>query len=119
MQHISMKFGMCHLVVIDDGSPFKGSFVTMYQALNLDYDVLARLNHKGLSIEYFHRFINKRVPIAAEERGTNDIFVPTSIAAAYAWNSVPIDGTDIIRSVPTIGRSLHFQSTLILMRCRN
>ena len=119
MQHILMKFGMCHLVVIDDGAPFKGSFVTMCQALNLNYDVLAKLNHKGLSIEYFHCFLNKSVTIAAEDCGTNDLFVPTSIAAAYAWNSLPIDGTDIIRSVPTIGRSLHFQSTLILMRCRN
>ena len=56
----------------------------MCQALNLNYDVLTKRNHNGLSIEYSHRFLNKSVTIAAEERGTNDIFVPTSIAAAYA-----------------------------------
>ena len=108
MQYVLLKFGMCHLVVIDDGTPFKGAFVAMCQALNLNYDVLAKRNRKGLSVENFHRFLNKSVTIAAEERGTNDIFVPASIAAAYAWNSAPIDGTDIIRSVPAIGRSLYF-----------
>ena len=50
----------------------------------------------------------KSVTIAAEERGTNDIFVPTGITAGYAWNSVPIDGTDIIRSIPAISQELRF-----------
>ena len=82
MQHVLMKFGMCHLVVIDDGIPFKGVFVAMFQAINLNYDVLAKRNHKGLSVEHFHRFLNNSVTIATEEHGTNDIFVPASIAAA-------------------------------------
>ena len=50
----------------------------------------------------------KSVTITAEERGTNDAFVPASIVASYAWNSAPIDGTNIIHSVPAIGRALHF-----------
>ena len=108
MQHVLLKFGMCHLVVIDDSTPFKGAFVAMCQALNLNYDIVAKCNHKGLSVEYFHRFLNKSVTIAAEERGTNDICVPASIAPAYAWNSAPSDDTGIIRRVPAIGRALHF-----------
>ena len=108
MQHVLLKFGMCHLVVIDDGTPFMENVVAMCQALNLNYDVLAKGNHEGLSVEHFHRFLNKSVTIAAEERGTNDIFIPASISAAYAWNSASIDGTDIIRSVPAIGQALNF-----------
>ena len=108
MQHVLLKFGMCHLVVIDYGTPFMEDFVAMCQALNLNYDVLAKGNHKGLSVEHFHRFLNKSVTIAAEECGTNDIFFPASIAAAYAWNSAPIDGTDIIRSIPAINQALRF-----------
>ena len=46
--------------------------------------------------------------IAAEERGNTNIFVPTGIAAGYAWNSVPIDGTYTLRSIPAIGRELKF-----------
>ena len=80
----------------------------MCDALNLNYDVIAKLNHKGLTVEHFHPFLNKSITISAEDRGTNDIFVPTGIAAGYAWNSVPINGTDILHSIPAIGREIHF-----------
>ena len=80
----------------------------MCDTLNLNHDVLAKRNHKGLTVEHFYRFLNKSVIIAAEDRGTNDIFVPAGIAAGYAWNSDPIDGTDILRSIPAIGRKLNF-----------
>ena len=39
---------------------------------------------------------------------TNDIFVPAGIDASYAWNSAQIDDTDILYSIPAIGRELHF-----------
>ena len=41
MQYVLMKFGLCHLFVLDDGIPFKGAFIAMCQALNLNYDILA------------------------------------------------------------------------------
>ena len=49
-----MKFGLYHLVVLDDGTPFKEVFIAMRQALNLNYDIFAKWNHKGLSVEHFH-----------------------------------------------------------------
>ena len=61
-----MKFGLCHLVVLDDGSPFKGSFIAMCKMLRLNYDVLAKRNQKGLTVEHFHRFLNESVTIAAK-----------------------------------------------------
>ena len=107
MQYVLMRIGLCHMIVLDDGSPFKGAFI-MCDALNLNHDVHAKHNHKGLIVDYFHRFLNNSVIIAAEDRGTNDIFVPTGIASGYAWNSVPIDGTDILCSISVIGREFHF-----------
>ena len=89
---------------LDDGTPFKRIFVGIYYTLCLNYDILANRNHKGLSVEYFHRFFNKIVTILAEERSTNDFFVPTDIVAGYAWNNAPIDGIKNISSIPTIGR---------------
>ena len=56
---------------------------------------------------YFHHFLNKSMTISAEG-GTNDIFIPVSISTRYDWNSAPIDGTNILRSIPVIGRELHF-----------
>ena len=49
MQHVLLKFGMFPLLVIDDGTPFKGAGVAMCQALNLNYDVLDKRNHRTLS----------------------------------------------------------------------
>ena len=108
MQHVLLKFGICHIVILDDGIPFKGVFSAMCKALRINYDILAKKNHKGLLVEKFNRFLNKAVTIAAENRGTNDVFVTTGVAAGYAWNSSPIDGTDIFRSVPVLGRELRF-----------
>ena len=108
MQHVLLKFGICYLFFLDDGSPFKGVFLAMCKALHINYEILAKRNHKGLLVEKFHRFLNKAITIAAEDRGTNDIFVAAGVAAGYAWNSSPIDGTGILRSVPAIGRELRF-----------
>ena len=80
----------------------------MCQTLDSNYGNLTKRNHKGFNIEHVHPFLNKSVTIIAEERGTNDIFVPVNIAAGYAWNNTPIDGTDILCSILAIGRKLHF-----------
>ena len=80
----------------------------MCDALNLNHGVLPKRNQKGLTVEHFHRFLNKSITIAAEDRCTNDILFPTGITAGYALNSATIDGTDILRSIPAIGRELHF-----------
>ena len=107
-QHVRMKFGFCHLVVIDDGTPFKGAFVAICTALDLNYEILAKRSHKGLTVEHFHRFLNKAVTIAVEDRQSNDVFFPAGITAGYAWNSAPIDSTNILRSTVAIGREFLF-----------
>ena len=72
MQHMFLKFGMCHLVFLDNDSPFKSIFTAMYKALHINYDILAKRNHKGLLVEKFNRFINNDITITAEDRDIND-----------------------------------------------
>ena len=43
-------------------------------------DILAKRDHKGLLVDKFHRFLNKAITIAVEDRGINDIFVAISVA---------------------------------------
>ena len=74
IQHVLMKFGMCHLTVIDNGTPFKGEFIAMREVLNLNHDFPTKRNHKGFTIENVYRFLNKSVTITAEGRGANDTF---------------------------------------------
>ena len=103
MQHVLLKFFLCYIFFLDDSTPFKEDFIAMCEALNLNHDVLAKRNHKDLTVEHFHRFIT----IATEEHNTDDIFVPAYVADGYAWNSVPINGTYILRSILAIGCEFH------------
>ena len=48
MQHVLIKFGIRYLVVLDDNNPFKQAIIAMYQAFNLNYDILTKWNHKAL-----------------------------------------------------------------------
>ena len=43
-----------------------------------------------------------------EDQQSNDVFVPAGIAEGYAWNSAPINGTDILRSTVAVGREFRF-----------
>ena len=108
MENVVLTFGMCAVVVIDDGSPFKGVFKELCDILRIQYWVLARKNHKGLSVERFHRFMNKVETIAGTDRGTHDGFIRTAKTAQFAWNSAPIDGTDVVRSLAAVGRAFRF-----------
>ena len=103
-----MKFGLCHLVAFDDGTPFKGAFIAMFTAIDLNYDILAKRNHRGLTVEHFHRFLNKAVIIAMEGRKRNDFLVSTGIAVGCACNSERIDSTNILRSTIAIGCEFRF-----------
>ena len=73
----------------------------MHKALNLNHDVLAKRNHKGLTVKNFHRFLNKSVTISLKSAS---LF----LLVCYAQNNTPIEGTDIFRSIPAIYRELNF-----------
>ena len=103
IQHVLMRFDLCYLVVLDNGTPFKGSFIAMCEALNLNNNVLAKRNNEGFTVEYFHRFLNKchhwywRALLLMP-------FYPASITIYWTWNSTPIDGTNIFPNISAIGR---------------
>ena len=79
-----MKFGLCIMVVVDDGSDFRGLFEEMCKLLNIRFHLVAKRNHKAVGIERFHKFLNHAQTIAIEERETSAAFVECGIAAAYA-----------------------------------
>ena len=82
MHHVLIRFGLYHLVVLDDDNPFKGSFNTMCQVLLLNSDVLAKRKQRRCMVDHYHRFFNKNITISAKDRGTNDIFVRLGAAAS-------------------------------------
>ena len=108
MEGVLMKFGLCIMVVVDNGSDFGGLFEEMCKLLNTRFHLVAKRNYKAVGIERFHKFLNHAQTIATEERGASAAFVEYGIAVAYAWNASPIDGTDIICIIPAIGRPLQY-----------
>lgn len=108
IQHVLLEVGICHLLILDDGSPYKGFFIAMCMGLNINHNILAKRNHNFFLFQKNHRFINKLITSVAEDRGTNGIFEAAGVAAGYAWNSLPINGTNILRSDHNIGRELPF-----------
>jgi hypothetical protein len=109
MQEVLLKVGVCVMVVVDDGSTFKGLFVEMCKKIKLRFHVVAINNHQALCVERFHVFLNKTLRIATNDRDSiKGVYIPASALAAFAWNSAPIDGTDIVRSVPAVGREFKF-----------
>ena len=108
MADVILSFGMCAIVVIDDGSTFKGHFTLMCEALKIQYWILSRGNHKGNSCERYHRFLNKTQTIHGNDRGTHNVFLQNAKTSQFAWNSAPIDNTDVVRSLAAVGREFRF-----------
>lgn len=105
---VILSFGMCAVIVIDAASSFKGLFKDMCEILGIQYWPLSRGNHKGLSVERYHRFLNKVQTIQGAAVGTHTSFDRIAKTSQYAWNSAPIDNTDIVRSLPAVGREFRF-----------
>ena len=107
-QDILLKVGMCGLIVVDAGSTFCGVFSDACSLLGIRLHAASRGNHKAVSVERFFRYLNKAVTIASSDRGTHLVWEQASMLATYAWNCSPIDGTDVVRSVPAMGREFKF-----------
>ena len=89
-----MTFGICSVIVINNGSSFKEVFIEMCDALELTHWCLSRGNHKHNSVERYHIFLNKTQAITGNDCGTHE--------------QCPINHTDITRSMADIGRVFRF-----------
>jgi len=80
----------------------------MCASLNIRFHVVSKYNHKVIGIEKFNKLLNHAQKISTEERGASESFVEVAMATSYAWNPSLVEGADIIRSMPAIGRELRF-----------
>ena len=75
MSDIILSFGMCIVVVVDDGSPFKDAFTAMCLTLKINFWCLSHGNHKDNSVEPYHRYLNNTQTINGNDCGTNKVFI--------------------------------------------
>jgi hypothetical protein len=113
-QEILLKVGMCGLIVVDASSTFCGIFAGACQLLGIRLHRASCGNHKAVSVERFFRYLNKAVTIASSDRGKPLVWVEGAMIATYAWNCSPIDGTNVVRSIPAMGREFKFPFDLAL-----
>ena len=103
-----ISHGLPKLVIIDSGSEFAGAVLTICQNIGLPTYTVSRGNHKAIICERFHKYMNKVQRIHAADCETFQDFMFGTIFAVYAWNSAPVDGTNIVRSYAAIGREFPF-----------
>ena len=66
MEQVILTFGMVAVVVVDTDSRFRSTFEAMCKLLKLIFWPLSRGNHKGNSVERYHRFLNKTQTISGQ-----------------------------------------------------
>ena len=103
-----INHGLPRLVIIDSGSEFAGAMQTLCQNIGIPNYTVSKGNHKAIICERFHRYLNKVQRIHAADCETFQDFMFGTIFAVYAWNSAPVDGTNIVRSYAAMGREFPF-----------
>ena len=68
----------------------------------------AHINHKGNRVEKYNQWLNKIQTISGQYCVSYDVLIQKSKTSKYAWNSSPIDDTDVMHSVVAVGIELIF-----------
>jgi hypothetical protein len=108
LMKIWLRFGFSHTIVVDKDSKFLGEFVKTAALLKINIHVLSGSNHDPMLVERICRFLNTCLTIFCNERGTNRVALEGILMSLYAWNSAPVIGTDISRSLLVTGREFNF-----------
>jgi hypothetical protein len=108
LMRVLLRFGLCHTLVLDKDSKFFGVFREVVDLLNLNYHVLSSENHDAMLVERLNRFLNKGLKVMTNERDSVRIATEALLLLIYAWNSAPVIGTDLPRSLIVTGRVFSF-----------
>jgi hypothetical protein len=106
--HFFVPNGLPKLVIVDEGSEFKGVLVTVCETLGIQYYVAPPESHNAVLCERFHRYLNKVLRIGVADQQTYEQWTVNTLFATYAWNASPVDGTDVIRSFAAKARTFKF-----------
>jgi hypothetical protein len=105
---IQLRYGFCHTLVLDKDRKFFG---VCREALDLLQNYLPcplwRKPQPNVSWTC-QSDINKGLKIMTNERGSIQVALEAILLLIYAWNSCPIPGTDISRSLIAVGCKFAF-----------
>jgi hypothetical protein len=104
--------GLAHIIVIDKDSEFRGVFEETMKLLQINLNTLLQINlntasggnHDPILTERFHVFLNKSLTLFCNERNSIRTATEGIQLCCYAWNSAPVTGPDLSRSLIVTGR---------------
>jgi hypothetical protein len=105
---ILLRYGLSHTVITGPDSKFKGQFKEAFATLKIHHHLSARGHHDAILVEQFNCFLNAGLRVFNNARESNRVFVEGAQTLTYAWNLCPVIGTDLSRSLLTVGREFHF-----------
>ncbi len=105
---IILRYGFCHTIILDKDSNFFGVCHEALDLLKIKCHVLSSGNHNPMLVERINRYLNQGLRIMCNERDSNRVALEAILLLIYAWNSCPVPGTDISRSMIAVGREFAF-----------
>lgn len=110
LMRILLHFGLCHTLVIDKASVFFSVFRQVVDLLKINAHTLSGENHDAmLVLEHLNWFLNKGLKVLTNERNSVRVSAESILLfILYAWNSAPVPGTDIPRSILVTSRVFAF-----------
>ena len=67
LMKITMRFGTCHMLVLDIDSKFLNVFKEVVELLQLNCHILSATNHNGILVEHINRYLNEGLRIPYNE----------------------------------------------------
>jgi hypothetical protein len=105
---IQLRYGFCHTVILDKDSKFFGVCSEALDLLQINCHVLSGGSHNPMMVERVNQYLTKGLKTMTTERDCVQIALEAILLLLYAWNSFPIPGTDISRSLIAVGREFAF-----------
>jgi hypothetical protein len=105
---IFLRYGFCHTAVLDKDSKFFGICREALDLLKINCHVLLGANHNPMFVERVNWYLNKRLCIMCNEQDLVRVALEAILLLLCAWNSCPIPGTDISRSLVAVGWEFAF-----------
>jgi hypothetical protein len=105
---IHLRYGFCHTAALDKDTKFYGVCREALDLLQINCHVLSGANHNPMLVERVNRYLTKGLKIMCNERDSVRIANEAILLLLYVWNSCPVPGTDISRSLVAVGREFAF-----------
>jgi hypothetical protein len=105
---IQMRYGFCHTIVLNKDSKNFGVCREALDLLKINCHMLSGDNHNPMLVERICWYFNKGLTIMTNERESVRVALESLLLLLYAWNSCPVLGTEISRSMIAVGREFAF-----------